>query len=350
MKFAILGLCLASILLDSQTPTCTQEVVGIVRGTVTLRGEIPSQKKVDVSWCKADKLYPRGLRFDPVPVDGERRVRQCLVFVRKGLEGKTYPPPRSPVNIKFDKYQLLPRVAGVMVGQPLVVETLDEELHNAHSLPLKKDNKEFNTGLPSKGMKVEKLFGTAEVGIMLKCDVHPWEKMWIAVLGHPFYSVTDDKGQFEIKGLPPGKYTIEAWQENCREALREIEIAGPSTTTLDFEVEVGRRGVTVWELKADSTLGKSLVKKTLVVYGDLRKMPGYLAPTPPFEKGTVLVALEAGGKWAGFCGLKKGAEAEVQALPDGTSISLKGRFLGMMALDGASFAMEDCELVSASPK
>jgi hypothetical protein len=90
--------------------------------------------------------------------------------------------------------------------------------------------------------------------------------------------------------------------------------------------------------------------KTVVVYGELRKMPGYRAPTPPFEKGTVLVSLEAGGRWAGFCGLKKLAEAEVQALPDGTPVSLKGRFLGMMELDGSKFAMEDCELESANPK
>ena len=321
-----------------------------MKGTVTLRGEIPSQKKVDVSWCKADKLYPRGLPFDPVPVDGERRVRQCLVFVRKGLEGKTYPPPRGPVNIKFDKYQLLPRVAGIMAGQPLVIETLDDELHNAHSRPWKKDNKEFNTGLPAKGMNVEKQFATAETGILLKCDVHPWEKMWITVLAHPFYSSTDDQGRFEIKGLPLGKYTIEAWQENCLEALREIEIAGPSTTILDFEVEAGPRGVTVWELKQNPVLGKSLEGKTFAVYGELRKRPEYRAPMPPFEKGTVLVSLETGAGWSGFCGLKKEAEAEVQALPDGTRVSLKGRFLGMTELDGSKFAMEDCELVSANPK
>ena len=68
------------------------------------------------------------------------------MFVRRGLEGRPYPSPKDPVNIKFEKYQLVPRVAGIMAGQPLVIETLDEELHNAHLLPLRKDNKEFNTG------------------------------------------------------------------------------------------------------------------------------------------------------------------------------------------------------------
>jgi hypothetical protein len=338
------GLTLAGLLLGIGTRSWSQEAAGVVRGTVTLRGDIPPQKRIRVDWCKADKIYPGGLPYDPVPVDGQRRVRPCLVFVRRGLEGRTFPAPKDPVIVKFDRYQLVPRITGIMAGQPLVVETLDQELHNAHALPFQKDNKEFNAGLPSKGMKVEMQFRAAETGFVLKCDVHPWEKMWITVLSHPFYATTDDQGQFEIKGLPPGKYTLEAWQENCFPATREVEVNG-AETVVDLELEAGRRGVTLWELKSDPALGRSLEGKRVSVYGELRQFPASRVASPPFEPGTLAVQLGIpSDRWAGICGIRKETAEAILALPSGTPVSIRGRFLRMMEIDGGHFAMDDCEL------
>ena len=47
----------------------------------------------------------------------------------------------------------------------------------------------------------------------MKCNVHPWMKSYIFVFKNPYYAVTTKDGKFELKGLPPGTYTIEAWQE-----------------------------------------------------------------------------------------------------------------------------------------
>ena len=49
--------------------------------------------------------------------------------------------------------------------------------------------------------------------IPVKCNVHPWMRSYIGVVGHPFFAVTGDDGTFTIKGLPPGTYTLEAWHE-----------------------------------------------------------------------------------------------------------------------------------------
>ena len=65
-----------------------------------------------------------------------------------------------------------------------------------------------------------KSFAREEVMIPVKCNVHPWMRSYIGVVSHPFFAVTGDDGTFTIKGLPPGKYTIEAWQEKYRAAGR----------------------------------------------------------------------------------------------------------------------------------
>jgi uncharacterized surface anchored protein len=51
------------------------------------------------------------------------------------------------------------------------------------------------------------------VPVKVNCDFHPWMKAWHLPLDHPFMAVTDADGKFEIKGLPPGKYTFFVWHE-----------------------------------------------------------------------------------------------------------------------------------------
>ena len=56
-------------------------------------------------------------------------------------------------------------------------------------------------------------FTAKEVMVPFKCDVHGWMNAYVGVLDHPYFAVTDKDGKFELKALPPGTYTIEAWHE-----------------------------------------------------------------------------------------------------------------------------------------
>ncbi len=47
------------------------------------------------------------------------------------------------------------------------------------------------------------------------------------MLSHPFYSVSGQDGAFEIKGLPPGTYTVVAWHEKLKEQTQSITV-GPN--------------------------------------------------------------------------------------------------------------------------
>ena len=79
------------------------------------------------------------------------------------------------------------------------------------------------------GMKHTHTFSTHEVMVPFKCDVHSWMSAYVGVLDHPFFAVTGADGAFELKGLPPGTYTIEAWHEKLGTQTQTVTIGAKET-------------------------------------------------------------------------------------------------------------------------
>jgi uncharacterized protein (DUF2141 family) len=67
----------------------------------------------------------------------------------------------------------------------------------------------------------------------VKCNQHPWMKMYINVVKNPFYAVTDKSGKYEIKGLPPGDYTIAFVHEKLGEQDQKVTVAAKDSKTVD---------------------------------------------------------------------------------------------------------------------
>jgi carboxypeptidase family protein len=60
-------------------------------------------------------------------------------------------------------------------------------------------------------------------------------RAYIGVVGHPFFAVTGDDGTFNIRGLPPGTYTLEAWHERYGAKDMEITVSPKEEKTVDFD-------------------------------------------------------------------------------------------------------------------
>jgi plastocyanin len=159
-------------------------------------------------------------------------LKNVFVHVKQGLDpAYSFAMPSAPVVLDQKGCIYTPRVIGVRAGQPLEILNSDDTLHNVHALPMA--NQDFNTSQK----KVSRTFTVQEVMVRFKCDVHPWMFAYVGVVAHPFFAVTDASGAFELKGLPPGTYTLEAWHEKfgMRTATVTIDPKGSQTATFSFD-------------------------------------------------------------------------------------------------------------------
>jgi plastocyanin len=160
-------------------------------------------------------------------------VQNVFVYVKSGLDSAyAFDAPASPVELDQKGCRYTPHVLGLQVGQALNVVNSDDTMHNVHALPMA--NREFNQGLNAAGQKMTRTFTTPEVMVKFKCDVHGWMTAWVGVLPHPYFAVTGADGSFELKGLPPGTYTIEAWHEQFGTRTATVTIAGKDDQKADF--------------------------------------------------------------------------------------------------------------------
>jgi plastocyanin len=180
--------------------------------------------------------YPDGYVFENYVVkDGG--LDNVFVYVKDGLGNYSFDIPAEPVKLDQKGCRYVPHVLGVRVGQPIEVTNSDETMHNVHALP--DVNGEVNYGQPRKGMKNTQTFTAAEVMVPLKCDVHGWMSAYIGVVEHPFFAVTKDGGRFELKGLPPGTYTIEAWHEKSGRQTQQVTIGEKEDKDVTFTFTAG---------------------------------------------------------------------------------------------------------------
>ena len=70
--------------------------------------------------------------------------------------------------------------------------------------------------------------------VPVRCNNHPWMNAFINVSPTPYFAVSDADGHFEIKGLPPGNYTLGAVHEKLGEQTQTVTVAGPGTVTVNF--------------------------------------------------------------------------------------------------------------------
>jgi hypothetical protein len=184
---------------------------------------------------KCAALHPEPPTSEELVVNASGQVRWAFVYVKAGLEERTFKVPEQAAVIDQVGCLYVPHVLGLQPGQKLRIVNQDELLHNIHALPFL--NPGFNVGQPQKGMASEQEFRDPEIMIRVKCDVHPWMGAWVGVLNHPFFAVTDSEGAYQIEGVPPGRYTIAVWHERLALVDRPCEIKAGEELKLDFTLD-----------------------------------------------------------------------------------------------------------------
>ncbi len=203
-----------------------------IKGVVHFEGKVPQGRKLTLPKACASQ-FPGDVYSDEVTVHNGK-LKNVLVRIVKGHEGMVFNDvPIEEVEIDQVGCVYKPRTVAARVGQKVTYINSDPIYHNIRSYS--KKNRKFNKSMPDQGQRITRVFKKPELPFQTKCSVHPWMGVNVAIFNHPFFDVTDKNGEFEVKGLPIGKYTLEVWHEVYGKQAKEFTVTEGDKLNLEFK-------------------------------------------------------------------------------------------------------------------
>ena len=230
---AIVLVCCGALILGQKVNAAGE---GKITGTVKLDGTAPHMKGIDMSkdpYCvKANASTPQHLQT--VEVGSGGGLENVVLYISEGLPANVLGevPSAEPT---FDQKNCMytPHVLALDANQKFKVTTSDQTTHNIHPLPNPMTgNIPWNQSQPPGAAPVEKSWKAEEV-IPVQCNIHPWMHGWHVVVKGP-YATTDDNGAYTINNVPPGNYTVTAWQEEYGKQTQKVTVAAGGAGSANF--------------------------------------------------------------------------------------------------------------------
>ncbi|HWB32104.1 MAG TPA: carboxypeptidase regulatory-like domain-containing protein [Acidobacteriaceae bacterium] len=209
---------------------------GSVSGTVRWSGRRPAPVRVDMSSDPACVSANKGPVYeDSLVVGRQGQLANAFVYIKSGLEGKTFEPPSTPATLDQRGCWFHPHVLGLQVGQEIDIVNSDPVTHNIH--PMAHINREWNHSQGPGDAPLQRRFLKPEVMVPVKCNIHGWMHAYIGVVDNPYFAVTGSDGSFTLPNLPAGTYTIAIWHENSAPQEQQIVIQPHQNTAVHFDLK-----------------------------------------------------------------------------------------------------------------
>jgi plastocyanin len=201
-----------------------------IKGNVRYMGTPAEKKKMPVTIDQ----YICGKEKEPedLVLSSNNGIRNAVVSLQN-------PPPNAkrdwklpPAKMDQKQCSFVPRVVIVPVGETMEFLNSDRLLHNVRSTA--KENSPFNRAQPH-ARTISFVFKQPEL-LRVDCDLHSWMRGWVVVAAHPFYAVTNEQGEFSLENVPPGKYTLQIWQESLGTVTQDVTVGNKATATVTVEM------------------------------------------------------------------------------------------------------------------
>ena len=234
---------------------------GHLKGRVILTGPPPPPKRSNLV-LNPDPYFcgrisdGRGWRLSRITSVGPlHSLKGAIVYLKEIKKGKPFSV--MPRLLKLQNCAFLPSSSGMQRGEPLHIENWDPVQHQLEffltsneggirlfgaDLPPHPDNRksdylwEGKTGTPRPGP--EKMFTVDQPGILyFRCNYHNYMEGWRIAFTHPYYSMTQESGEFTIADIPPGPYILMVWHPQGT-VETPVHILARKTVSLDIQISL----------------------------------------------------------------------------------------------------------------
>lgn len=226
-KFAAAGVVLGALFVSAQPAAraqSTYQVIsvadgGTITGVVKWSGEKPKPLTLPISKdpeaCDPEKTGTRDLERLEISPDGG--VANTVVYLRGVSKGKAWDLPASRRSLDQKHCRYVPHISLVQSGADLGMKSSDPILHTIHMMGAV----DYNLPFPMTNVTLTRTMRRTGI-VDLKCNAgHIWMNGVIFIVGHPYYAITDERGEFRLTDVPAGEYQLVAWHEGWRVAREE---------------------------------------------------------------------------------------------------------------------------------
>jgi plastocyanin len=226
MKYILATVVLGALCAGGWGHPFEDEKPGAIAGVIRFTGPVPAPEEIMTNGGTV-------LHSDLV-VDPKTKGLRYAVAVLENAPSQPKVASAKPVLVDQRDMVFAPRVVAVQHGQAVSFENNDTCNHGvmaSSTIEANQLNLFINQGRP-----FEHLFEPQKHPVLIGCALHPWMRAWVFVVPHPWFAVSDDQGKFQIKEIPPGKYTL--WFRHPDTGLqqrREVAIEAGKVLELAFE-------------------------------------------------------------------------------------------------------------------
>jgi len=219
-RYVLLAIAVLGLAMTFETEPAAQ-APGSVRGRVSIG--IPITAK------RATSTYSRSV--PTVVLAPESELRHVVVYV-KDAPHMTVAPMRAEIHQRNENF--VPRVVAVTVGSIVDFPNDDPIYHNVFSLSR---TKTFDLGRFPKGKSRGERFDKAGV-VKVFCQIHSHMSATVMVFDHPWFAIPDERGMFDLSGVPAGTHQITAWHERLGDTTLPLRVDPGRPATIDFVLPV----------------------------------------------------------------------------------------------------------------
>jgi plastocyanin len=150
---------------------------------------------------------------------------KSVVYV-DAIAGKTFPAPKDHPVMDQKGLMFSPHIMIVQLGTTVEFLNSDSVQHNVFWTAIGGDKKAgHNLGTWPKGERRSFTFDKPGV-VPVLCNVHPEMAGYIVVSPTPYFAETDDSGNYKIKDVPDGSYTVTVWHEGAKNQSKPVTVSG----------------------------------------------------------------------------------------------------------------------------